>query len=150
MEMKEEWLMPGAVVPVDAETTAALVAEIKRLIGVVGDMALNMQPAQKPVAQVWRYYFIQSSAIGNPDVVVGPCFTDKREAAFGVGCFAQTIVSERKDVQLANARLIAAAPELLAFVEEYMEAFENGMAGDSYLHRIARAAIAKAQGESNE
>ena len=40
--MKEEWLMPGAVVPVDAETTAALVAEIKRLIGVVGDMALNM------------------------------------------------------------------------------------------------------------
>jgi len=47
MEMKEEWLMPGAVVPVDAETTAALVAEIKRLIGVVGDMALNMQPAQQ-------------------------------------------------------------------------------------------------------
>ena len=46
MEMNEEWLMPGAVVPVDAETTAALVAEIKRLIGVVGDMALNMQPAQ--------------------------------------------------------------------------------------------------------
>ena len=46
MEMKEEWLMPGAVVPVDAETTAALVAEIKRLIGVVGGMALNLQPAQ--------------------------------------------------------------------------------------------------------
>ena len=50
MEMKEEWLMPGAVVPVDAETTAALVAEIKRLIGVVGGMALGMQPAQEPVA----------------------------------------------------------------------------------------------------
>ena len=41
--MKEEWLMPGAVVPVDAETTAALVVEIKRLIGVVGGMALNQQ-----------------------------------------------------------------------------------------------------------
>lgn len=41
MEMKEEWLMPGAVVPVDVETTAALVAEIKRLIGVVGSMALK-------------------------------------------------------------------------------------------------------------
>ena len=27
----EEWLMPGAVVPVDMETTAALVAEIKRV-----------------------------------------------------------------------------------------------------------------------
>ena len=41
--MKEEWLMPGAVVPVDVETTAALVAEIKRLIGVVGGMALNQR-----------------------------------------------------------------------------------------------------------
>ena len=39
--MKEEWLMPDAVVPIDAETTAALVAEIKRLIGVVGDLALQ-------------------------------------------------------------------------------------------------------------
>lgn len=41
--MKEEWLMPGAVVPVDVETTAALVVEIKRLIGLVGGMALNQQ-----------------------------------------------------------------------------------------------------------
>ena len=44
--MKEEWLIPGAVVPVDAETTAALVAEIKRLIGVVGDLALRQALAQ--------------------------------------------------------------------------------------------------------
>ena len=44
--MKEEWLMPDAVVPIDAETTAALVAEIKRLIGVVGDLALA-QPEEK-------------------------------------------------------------------------------------------------------
>ena len=41
--MKEEWLFPGAVVPVDVETTAALVDEIKRLIHVVGGMAL-LQP----------------------------------------------------------------------------------------------------------
>ena len=41
--MKEEWLMPGAFVPVDANTTGALIAEIKRLIGVVGGMALNQQ-----------------------------------------------------------------------------------------------------------
>jgi len=41
--MKEEWLFPGAMVPVDMETTAALVAEIKRLIDVVGGMALNQQ-----------------------------------------------------------------------------------------------------------
>jgi hypothetical protein len=45
--MKEEWLMSGAVVPVDVETTAALVAEIHRLIGVVGGMALA-QPVQEP------------------------------------------------------------------------------------------------------
>ncbi len=39
--MKEEWLLNGAVVPVDVETTSALVAEIKRLINVVGGMALQ-------------------------------------------------------------------------------------------------------------
>lgn len=38
--MKEEWLFPGAMVPVDMETTATLVAEIKRMIDVVGGMAL--------------------------------------------------------------------------------------------------------------
>jgi hypothetical protein len=42
--MNEEWLFPNAVVPVDAETTAALVVEIHRLIDVVGGMALA-QPA---------------------------------------------------------------------------------------------------------
>ena len=42
--MKEEWLFSGAYVPVDAETTAALVAEIKRLIDVVGGMALSRRP----------------------------------------------------------------------------------------------------------
>lgn len=41
--MKEEWLMPGAVVPVDAETTAALVGEIKRMMNIVGGMALNQR-----------------------------------------------------------------------------------------------------------
>jgi len=40
--MKEEWLMSGAVVPVDVETTAALLVEIKRLIHVVGGMALEI------------------------------------------------------------------------------------------------------------
>ena len=42
--MKEEWLFSGAFVPADAETTAALVAEIKRLIDVVGGMALTQRP----------------------------------------------------------------------------------------------------------
>ena len=38
--MKEEWLFPGAAVPVDMETTAALVTEVKRL--------RTEQPAQRP------------------------------------------------------------------------------------------------------
>ena len=42
--MKEEWLFPGTVVPVDVETTAALVAEIKRLIDVVGGLILKQGP----------------------------------------------------------------------------------------------------------
>jgi len=41
------------MVPVDVETTAALVAEIKRLINVVGGMALA-QPEQEPVACIWE------------------------------------------------------------------------------------------------
>ena len=32
--MKEEWLFPNAVVPVDTQTTLALLVEIKRLIDV--------------------------------------------------------------------------------------------------------------------
>ena len=58
--MKEEWLFPAALIPVDRETTHALVAEIKRLIDVVGGMALS-QPEQEPVATV-------TSEAGNPDV----------------------------------------------------------------------------------
>ena len=57
--MKEEWLFPGAAVPVDVETTAALVAEIRRLIDVVGGMKLAqlVQPAdlQKRLADLHLY-----------------------------------------------------------------------------------------------
>ena len=45
----ERWLKTGACVPIDIETTAALVVEIHRLIDVVGGMALA-QPEQEPVA----------------------------------------------------------------------------------------------------
>jgi len=48
----------------------------------------------------------------------------------------------------ANAHLIAAAPELYNFVEEYLEAWENGMAGDSYLFYLAQAVLGKARGEA--
>ena len=56
--MKEEWLFTGAVVPVDIETTQALVAEIKRLIDVVGGMALK-----EPVLQDNEQYRMQMVAI---------------------------------------------------------------------------------------
>lgn len=58
--MKEEWLFQGAVVPVDVETTAALMVEIKRLIDVVGGMALAQQEthwdalAEKHLASIKR------------------------------------------------------------------------------------------------
>jgi len=48
---------------------------------------------------------------------------------------------------LANARLIAAAPLLLAFVSEYLEAWADGMAGDSYLRRQAEALLTHATQE---
>jgi len=53
--MKEEWLFPNAVVPVDVETTSELVAEIKRLIDVVGGMALAQQEPVDgtQVSKVW-------------------------------------------------------------------------------------------------
>ena len=53
MDFKEEWLFPGAVVPVDAETTQALVEQIHRLIRLVGSIKLEQaeQAEQKPVAQ---------------------------------------------------------------------------------------------------
>jgi hypothetical protein len=50
--MKEEWLMPGAIVPVNPDTTKALVDEIKRLIWVVGGMALQQAEKQEPVKMV--------------------------------------------------------------------------------------------------
>ncbi len=54
--MKEEWLMPGAVVPVDPDTTKALVDEIKRLIGVIGGVALQAAaPVQEPVAWMFQH-----------------------------------------------------------------------------------------------
>jgi hypothetical protein len=62
--MKEEWLMPGAIVPVNPDTTKALVDEIKRLIGVIGGMALQQAEKQEPVA------YIDHRIHGWPDCIV--------------------------------------------------------------------------------
>jgi hypothetical protein len=50
--MKEEWLMPGAVVPVTPETVVALINEIKRMIDMVGDMALQVADEREACAKV--------------------------------------------------------------------------------------------------
>ena len=56
--------------------------------------------------------------------------------------------------QEANARLIAAAPELLEALEELADLVDDLVDGiyrpDSFTTQPARAAIAKAKGESNE
>ncbi len=52
-----------------------------------------------------------------------------------------------KDQSDINGRLIAAAPELLEFVAEYIDAWKSGMAGDSYLLRMADQVFAKATGD---
>ena len=48
-------------------------------------------------------------------------------------------------VRLADAE--KQRDELLAFAKEFVEAWGNGMAGDSYLLKMANAAILKATGE---
>jgi len=59
MDFKEEWLLPGAVVTVDAETTQALVGQIHRLIRLVGSIKLE-QAMQEPVA------WMMTNAVGKP------------------------------------------------------------------------------------
>lgn len=52
------------------------------------------------------------------------------------------------DASKANARLIAAAPELMAALEEFIGAVDAGCAfKDASIVEYARAAIAKAKGE---
>jgi hypothetical protein len=67
--MKEEWLFPNAVIPVNMETTQALVAEIKRLIDVVGGMALECSNCEyhKDRAARWREEAYKQSGYPLPE-----------------------------------------------------------------------------------
>jgi len=51
------------------------------------------------------------------------------------------------DAQEANARLIAAAPELLEALEAVVACWNHHDVGKAYVEDLARAAIAKAKGE---
>lgn len=70
---------------------------------------------------------------------------------FGVGrVIAHTAGTQGIDVNEANARLIAAAPELLAFAEAFMRRWnmEKDSLAVSVLRPLAEAAIAKAKGRT--
>lgn len=71
-------------------------------------------------------------------------FSIAPEGCNGVGCdvaYIQTYSAQQADVQEANARLIAAAPSLLAALEEFVAKF-----GECGLTENARAAITQATG----
>jgi len=67
--MKEEWLFPNAIIPVNVETTQALVVEIKRLIDVVGGMALECPNCEyhRKRAQRWREEAYKQSGYPLPE-----------------------------------------------------------------------------------
>jgi len=80
----------------------------------------------------------------------GDGFEVEQENGKAIAQAFQTCPARTEDSHIerrANARLISAAPELLAFVSEYLEAWANGMAGDSYLRRQAEALLGEATGE---
>jgi hypothetical protein len=49
----------------------------------------SIAEAEKQEPKAWRYSFTHSSAIGHGDHDIGPLVTDKKDVAFGVGCFGQ-------------------------------------------------------------
>jgi hypothetical protein len=79
--MNEEWLFPNAVVPVDAETTAALVVEIHRLIDVVGGMALAQPPQRTWVGltddEIAEIYLVNTDKPLKPEWLFARAIEDK-------------------------------------------------------------------------
>lgn len=84
------------------------------------------------------------------DPIIGPAATDDGRFAIARAYFPNYspdgIVAARREVD-ANARLIAAAPELLAACEqaEYWLAHDDGSAEPVEMLRVLRAALAKVQ-----
>lgn len=71
---------------------------------------------------------------------------DERVGTYSTSAPAST--AEQWDVSQANARLIAAAPELLAALESIVEDIHPNVGGtQGVIRKVAAAAIAKATGQ---
>ena len=90
----------------------------------------------------WKVMWSEGHAWG-PRRIITPKGKDERVAVVSLRGAPQgnPVTAE------ANARLIAAAPELLGVLEELMERFDDNVDGDTYLV-LCRAmdAVAKAKG----
>ncbi len=58
-------------------------------------------------------------------------------------CWHHCVGSIEKEMH-ANAQLIASAPTMFSFIRNFVEAWEDGMGGDSALYHEAKALIATA------
>lgn len=98
----------------------------------------------KHTAGPWRFEWDGSEAviIGRP---TWPCARHRLEGEWRIAV-TDDLIDEHPEEALANARLIAAAPELLARLDEIVDALQSGYVPEANgeILRAARASIAKA------
>jgi hypothetical protein len=102
------------------------------------------EPTSQPrldaiVSTQWHAYF---SVHGDPSVV-----TDQSRPVFTEVC---KVSKSPDDYGQANARLIAAAPDLLECVQAMLAEYEEGLTPRFDLREMCRAAVAKSKGEIYE
>lgn len=88
-----------------------------------------------------------SSHTPGPWRTEGGCLSHRVEIWTNTGWQVGTWDDETHNI-CSNARLIAAAPDLLAACEALVDACDNGSRSAIECAEIARAAIAKAKGEA--
>ena len=96
-----------------------------------------MKKQQQHTPGPWAYIVPDGHVVRHPQI-----YSD-----FGPVANATWLGENKLDQLKANARLIAAAPELLEALELLVDnPYRDGTESDERLRRIARAAIAKATG----